>query len=121
MRKLLAHVGASDSPGAAVSRLAELQGRIAQVEQRVTRLRAQAEATRHQRLEQAEATRALASIDPAGETLSPAEQARLVRLLVQCVDYDGAQGTMCITFRPQGLKTLAGELAGRGAEEASAS
>jgi site-specific DNA recombinase len=120
LRKLLAQVGAADSPGATLSRLAELQGRIAQVEQRVTRIRAQVEAVQQQRLQQAEATQALASLDPAWGTLSPAEQARLVRLLVARVDYDGAQGRVSITFQPQGLKTLASEWAGPTAQEHSA-
>jgi site-specific DNA recombinase len=119
MRKLLAQVGAGDSAGVAVSRLADLQGRVAQVEQRVTRLRAQAEAVRQQRVEQAEATRALASLEADWATWSPAEQARLVRLLVARVDYDGLQGKVSITFQPQGLKTLAGERASPTAQEQS--
>jgi site-specific DNA recombinase len=43
------------------------------------------------------------------EQLSPKEQARLIRLLVERVDYDGAQGSVAITFRPGGIKTLAAE------------
>ena len=41
------------------------------------------------------------------------EQARVVRLLVSRVDYDGQQGKASITFQPLGLKTLAGEMLGR--------
>ena len=44
----------------------------------------------------------------------------MVRLLVTRVDYDGSQGKASITFRPSGLKTLAGELLGRISEEQSA-
>jgi hypothetical protein len=48
------------------------------------------------------------------------EQGRLVRLLVARVDYDGAQGTMVITFHPVGLKTLAGQRLSLNSEEQSA-
>ena len=42
--------------------------------------------------------------------MNPDEQARVVRLLVSRVDYDGNQGKASITFQPLGLKTLAGEI-----------
>jgi len=44
------------------------------------------------------------------ETLSPREQVRVIRLLVQRVDYDGEKGTVSVTFHPAGIKTLADEL-----------
>jgi hypothetical protein len=103
-----------------VSRLAELQERVGQVEQRIARLRAQREVIEQERLDEAEATRALAGLDPAWATLTPPEQARVVQLLVSQVDYDGAQGKVAITFHPLGLKTLAGELLGHNSEEQSA-
>jgi len=49
--------------------------------------------------------------------MSPSEQARVVRLLVLRVDYDGKNGKASITFQPLGLKTLAGEMLGRPKEE----
>jgi hypothetical protein len=48
------------------------------------------------------------------------EQARVVRLLVSRVDYDGNQGKASITFQPLGLKTLAGEMLGRNQQERTA-
>ena len=44
------------------------------------------------------------------ETLSPAEQARILHLLIERVDYDGPNGKVAITFHPTGIKTLADEL-----------
>jgi site-specific DNA recombinase len=116
-RKLLADVGGGSAGGASVSQLAELQQRVGRVEQRLARLRSQADALRQGRLDAAEAARVLAGLDPAWAGLTPAEQARLVRLLVARVDYDGAKGKVVITFHPAGLKTLAGERAGRNDEE----
>jgi site-specific DNA recombinase len=116
VRRLLAEVGAGTSSNGALTRLAELQARLAHIEQRLTRLRAQMEAWQQERLDQA-ATEALADLVPAWPTMSPPEQARVVRLLVSRVDYDGKNGKASITFQPLGLKTLAGELLGRQREE----
>ena len=66
-----------------------------------------------ERLDQAAVTEALSGLVPAWEQMTPQEQARLVRLLVSRVDYDGQHGKASITFQPLGLKTLAGEMLGR--------
>jgi site-specific DNA recombinase len=120
LRRLLAEVGSGAKSSGVVTRLAELQERVGQVEQRIARLRAQREAVQQQRLDEAEAARALAGLDPTWEAMTPTEQARVVALLVARVDYDGARGKVAITFHPLGLKTLAGDLLGQGSEEHSA-
>src|SRR6516162_766561 len=117
LRKLLTEVGSGDTNGRVLSRLAELQERVGQIEQRIARLRTQRESVQQARLDEAEATRALAGLDPAWETMTPQEQARIVGLLVSRVDYDGARGKVSITFHPLGLKTLAGDQLGRNSEE----
>ena len=114
---MLAEVGSGDSNGRVLSRLAELQERVGQIEQRIARLRTQRESVQQARLDEAEATRALAGLDPAWETMTPQEQARIVGLLVSRMDYDGARGKVSITFHPLGLKTLAGDQLGRNSEE----
>jgi site-specific DNA recombinase len=120
VRRLLGEIGAGQSNGRVVSRLAELQERVGQVEQRMARLRGQMETVEQERLDEAEAARTLAGLDPAWETMTLAEQARIVGLLVARVDYDGARGKVAITFHPLGLKTLAGDRLGRDSEEFSA-
>jgi site-specific DNA recombinase len=50
VRKLLAEVGANTPGGGVVSRLAQLQERVGQVEQRIARLRTQREAVQRRRL-----------------------------------------------------------------------
>src|SRR6516162_4520030 len=67
VRKLLAEVGSGISSTGAVMRLAELQTRLAQVEQRLTRLRGQLEAWQQQRLDEAAAAQALSGLVPAWE------------------------------------------------------
>jgi site-specific DNA recombinase len=116
-RKLLAEVGSGTSSNGAVTRLAELQARLAQVEQRLARLRGQMEAWQQDCLDQAAVTEALAGLVPAWETMTPDEQARVVRLLVSRVEYDGKQSKASITFQSLGLKTLATEMLSRNSEE----
>jgi site-specific DNA recombinase len=102
---------------AAVARLADLQERISRVEGRVRQVREQLRAAREHLLDEGAAATALALFEPHWEALAPAEQARVVALLVQRVDYDGAQGKLSITFRPDGIQALADELAGHHREE----
>jgi site-specific DNA recombinase len=117
VRKLLSEVGSGVSGSGAVTRLAELQARLAQLEHRLARLRGQMESLQQERLDEAAAAEALAGLVPAWERMSPDEQARVVRLLVSRVDYDGQIGKASITFQALGLKTLAGERLGRPDEE----
>jgi site-specific DNA recombinase len=53
----------------------------------------------------------LSLFDPVWESLTPTEQARVVQLLVERVDYDGARGRVSITFHETGIRTLADEIA----------
>jgi len=55
------------------------------------------------------AARALAQFDPVWDALVPREQANLLQLLVERIDYDGAAKECSITFRPAGLASLGGE------------
>jgi site-specific DNA recombinase len=120
VRKLLAEVSSGMSSNGAVTRLAELQARLAHLEQRLARLRGQMEALQQERLDQAALAEAMSGLVPAWQTMSPQEQARVVRLLVARVDYDSKNSKVSITFQPLGLKTLAGEILGRNREEQSA-
>jgi site-specific DNA recombinase len=52
---------------------------------------------------------ALSSFGPVWEQLAPKEQARVIQLLVERVDYDGKAGTIAVTFHPSGIKALAAE------------
>ena len=42
--------------------------------------------------------------------LSPREQACILELLVERVDYDGKGGNISMTFRPTGIQALATEI-----------
>jgi site-specific DNA recombinase len=98
--------------GPPVARLAGLQERIATVEGRVHKVREQIQGAYESLLDEDQAATALSLFDPVWEALTLTEQARVVDLLVERVDYDGARGKLSITFHPTGIKALADELAG---------
>lgn len=58
----------------------------------------------------ADLRRALAVFDPVWEVLHAEEQARVMRLLVEGISYDGAAGTV-VALRATGIRGLAEELA----------
>lgn len=51
----------------------------------------------------------LTAFDPLWEHMAPRERARLVELLVEKVMVDSEAGTVAITFRPSGIRTLTKE------------
>jgi hypothetical protein len=95
----------------ATDRVADLQDRIRVAEQRSTQVREELIALERDLVDENETARALAVFDPVWETLAPREQARVIRLLVQRVDYDGEKGTVSVSFHPAGIKILSREFA----------
>jgi site-specific DNA recombinase len=102
-------IGAERSAAIPLPRFADLQERLRLVEQRASEIQSRLETLDHERITEDEVAAALGTFDPVWEALSPREQARIVHLLVERVDYHGGNGTLSITFHPAGLKTLATE------------
>ena len=96
--------------GTATDRVADLQDRIRSAQQRLTQVRKELIALDRKLIDEKEVARLFGLFYPVWETLSPREQVRVIRLLVQRVDYDGEKGTVSVTFHPAGIKTLADEL-----------
>ena len=116
LQSLSGQLGGADGDRSIVSRLAELQERIDMAERRLAGVREQVQEVRRQRIDEEEARQALAGFDPVWAVLTPLEQARLVGLLVEQVNYDGATGKVAITFHPTGIRALADELAQKQSE-----
>jgi site-specific DNA recombinase len=91
--------------------MADLQDRIRAAEQRSTLIREELIGLERGLVDEKEVARALTVFDPLWETLAPREQTRVIRLLVQRVDYDGEKGTVSVTFHPAGIKMLSREIA----------
>jgi len=91
------------------TRLAELQDIIRATEQQITEVHKVVDALSQEHVAEAELTAALSQFDPVWEALSPREQARMIRLLVERVSYDGEKESVAVTFRPSGIKALSRE------------
>ena len=107
-RTLATGKGAKDQ--SVLARLADLQEVIQNGKRRLAELREQRAALQRQRLTERQVTTALVSLEPFWDSLSAVEQTRLVRLVVERIDYDGTRGRLAITFHARGLITLAQEI-----------
>jgi len=100
---------AASNGGPAMDQLADLQDRIRTMEQRMTAIREEVIAIQRETVDERDMARALAVFDPVWESLSPREQSRIVRLLIERVGYDGRDGRVTVTFRSPGVKALCSE------------
>jgi site-specific DNA recombinase len=99
--------------GSLIGRLAELQERVATVVGRVRKVREQTQAVQQGLVDEDQVASALALFEPCWPTLAPREQARVLALVVQRMEYDGTRQKMAITFHLRGLQALAADLADR--------
>jgi site-specific DNA recombinase len=96
-----------------VSRLADVQQCLRAAERRLTEIDNELISFRGELVDEVEVARALAEFDQLWETLAPREQARVLELLVERVEYDGQRGSVSLTFHHCGVKMLTQELANR--------
>ena len=94
-----------------VSNLAETQERIRSAERRLTEIDNELITLNGELVDDADVTEALANFDDLWQALVPREQARVLELLVERVEYDGEHGNVSLTFHPCGIKSLTEELA----------
>jgi site-specific DNA recombinase len=99
-------------------RLADTHDRLHEAERRDSEIDSELATLDADVVDEAEVAAALADFDAVWDCLAPREQARIVELLVERVAYDGNAGSISITFRPMGIKSLAGELTQRKDEAA---
>ncbi|MCL4199315.1 MAG: recombinase family protein [Phycisphaerales bacterium] len=93
---------ASNHDGGTAARLGDLHERIRSGEERVAQIRSGVQALESNRINEDAVRQALTEFDAVWENLAPKEQARVLRLLIERVEYDGAKGKVAITFRPGG-------------------
>ncbi len=110
-RELARHHAALKKLAAApnADRLAAINDAIQANEQKATELRERASRLEQEHVDPTAVRGALSSFAPVWEQLAPKEQARVIQLLVERVDYDGKAGTIAVTFHPSGIKALATE------------
>jgi site-specific DNA recombinase len=90
----------------ATSRIADLNQRITEADRRLPELGRAIAQLEAETVSPAEAQAAFTDFDGLWESLIPREQARLLKLLLATVDYDGDAGTVAVTFRPTSIRTL---------------
>ena len=105
----LAISGASDPMTTA--RIAESHGSIQSGERRLREITAQVDELRRDQPQPQDVTDALTDFDAVWDRLSPREQARLLAVLIQRVDYDAMAGTVAVTFHSTGIDALTTRLA----------
>jgi len=88
------------------ARIADLHERLSTADQRLPELESRIADLESQTVTQAEARAAFADFDGLWNSLIPREQARLLKLLISTVEYDGEAGTVSVTFRPTSIRSL---------------
>ena len=111
MRSLALEVIGCENDNPATKRLADAQERVRLGEIRMTEIGEETIHLRAEAVSEDAVVTALGDFDPMWEALSPREQARVLQLLIERVEYDGGGGTVSVTFRPSGIKALAEETA----------
>lgn len=93
-----------------VSVLATVQERLRVAERRLSEIDSELTRLDQNAISDAEVARSLADFDKIWQSLAPREQARILELLIDRVDYDGERGQVSLTFRPCGIRSLTHEL-----------
>ena len=109
IRKVALEAATADDESPASRRLADLQERVQSGERRLTEIREESLRLRAGLIGERDVAKALGEFDTLWQSLSPREQARVLHLLIERVDYDGTDGTVSVTFRPTGFRKLAEE------------
>jgi site-specific DNA recombinase len=98
-------VGAMDGDSS-LSRLADLQERLRIANDRSNEILAELDGLAAEQIDETEVAAALAEFDAVWQVLSPKEQARVLHLLIERIDYHGETGDVTLTFQPTGLSSL---------------
>jgi len=95
----------TDSP--AITKLADLQERVAHNERRLKDVLSEIKKIGNSLISQQDVETALTNFDPIWESMTLRDQIRLIQVVVKQVDYDGETGRVTITFHPLGIKRRA--------------
>jgi site-specific DNA recombinase len=97
----------------AVDRMAEVQERVAVLECKLRETRDQLAEWAGQTVDVAEVRRTLREFDRLWAEMTPHEQEKFVKTLVERVTYDGASGEVTVGFRTAAIKQLCMEATGK--------
>jgi site-specific DNA recombinase len=110
IQRLVADAGART--GDRISgKLADLQERLRSAESALTVAEEKRRAAGDAEIDEADLKAALLGFDEIWNALFPRERERIVRLLFESIEYDGATEEVHFNFRPSGIRALSGEFA----------
>jgi hypothetical protein len=118
MKNLLQEIGPGDQKQPPASEFEAIRENIGHVERRLADTKKLALALQQPLLEVEQAAQALMALEQEFGSLPTVEQARLIRLMVQRADYDGAQGKLALTLDSAGLAEMVEEQIRRDQEAA---
>ncbi len=98
---------------AIAGRLGEVDERIGKLETRCAEVATQLADITDDTVDETALREALQQFTPLWDELLPKERARVLRLLIEEVRYDGKAGELEIVFRDIGIKALGREITGR--------
>ena len=113
VERLVEAVSRTTGPAAdaITAELEKAQGHLQTIEARLREIDDELDALKNQDVDREDLARALAEFDPIWDALLLPERERVLRLLVETIDYDGGAGTMAIQWRLAGFGQLAAEVA----------
>jgi len=95
---------------ALLAALEKTQRRLTMLENRTEEIRIQGESLKGCEVDEEEIVQTLEAFDPIWEVLHTPEKERILRLLVEKVNYDGGTENLTIAFRTTGIATLSNEI-----------
>ncbi len=107
---------ATAATAAVTAGIEEREQRRISSERRLTEIRRSLAVVEAQEIDESDLRRALVESLPLWKVLTVPERERVIRMLIERIDYDGRDGSMRISYRLVGLAHLATEVA---TEEAS--
>ncbi|MCA9109911.1 MAG: zinc ribbon domain-containing protein, partial [Planctomycetaceae bacterium] len=97
-------------PDPNIGLIANLNDQIYSCERRLTEIRQREQVLNETLLDEDDLGQALREFEPVWESLATREKSRLLQLLIEHVEYDGAEGTISVAFRPEGLRRFQNEI-----------
>jgi site-specific DNA recombinase len=99
-------IEAGNTSAEAMNRIAGLNQQTAEADRRLPVLEQAIAELEAESVSQAEAQKVFGDFDGLWDSLIPREQARLLKLMLTVVEYDGDAGTVAVTFRTTSIRTL---------------
>jgi len=96
----------ASEPGNQADRITELHKAITAGEKRRVELESELECARSETIDPVVTESLMGAFDELWGILKPCEQARVLKLLIEVVEYDAGEQSVRVTFRPSGIKAL---------------